>query len=114
MMMAGTQLERDWRRCGMAKYLVTWEMDTTKVPVNPKERAAAWGPMLDMVANDMKKGVIKDWGTHIGEMSGYGVAEGSEMEVAAMCQQYIPYVRFTLHPLMSLDQMRQMMQGLSK
>lgn len=98
----------------MPRYLVNWELDPGKVPISPKERAAAWSPMLDMVENDMRRGVLKEWATCIGEEKGYGVAEGSELEIAGMCQQYVPYVRFTMHPLMSLDQMRELLQVLSK
>ena len=98
----------------MAKYLVLWEMDPSKVPVVPRERAAAWTPMLDMVDGDLKKGVLKEWAAYLGELRGYAVAEGSEFEVAVMCQKYIPYVHFTTHALTSLAEMRQMMQAVPK
>lgn len=30
----------------MGKYLVLWEVDPTKVPIDPKERGAAWGMLI--------------------------------------------------------------------
>ena len=97
----------------MPRYLMIWELDTTKVPIIPKERAAAWSPMLNMVEQDLKSGILKDWGTTIGEMSGYGVAEGSEVEIANMSQKYIPFVHFETHPLMSVSEMREVVKKLS-
>ena len=46
----------------MGKYLMLWEVDTTRLPVNPKERGAGWNALMQMVKQDMKKGTTKDWG----------------------------------------------------
>ena len=64
----------------MTRYLMEWELDHTKVPISPKERANAWMPMIQMVKQDMQRGLLKEWGTYIGEMRGFGVFEGSEEE----------------------------------
>jgi hypothetical protein len=98
----------------MAKYLVTWEMDMSKVPIGRKERAAAWMPMLDMVGQDMKKGVLKDWGSYTGELRGFAVAEGTRIEIDNMVQQYVPFVDFTLHELVSLTEMIEVNKNLAK
>jgi len=98
----------------MARYMVAWELDMSRVPVDPEERAKAWSAMLDMVENDMKKGGLKDWAAYAGQLRGYSVAEGSEMEVAMMCQQYMPFVEFEVYPLTSVSQMRQMLQVAAK
>jgi hypothetical protein len=31
------------------RYLMLWELDETKIPANPKERAAAWAPLVEGV-----------------------------------------------------------------
>ena len=98
----------------MARFMVAWELDKSKVPVDPKERAKAWSAMLDMVDNDMKRGGLKDWAAYAGQLKGYSVAEGSEMDVAMMCQQYVPFVDFKIYPLTSVAQMRQMLQAATK
>ena len=98
----------------MARFMVAWELDKSKVPVDPKERAKAWSAMLDMVDNDMKRGGLKDWAAYAGQLKGYSVAEGSEMDVAMMCQQYVPFVEFKIYPLTSVAQMRQMLQAATK
>ncbi len=98
----------------MAKYLVLWEIDSTKIPVSPQERAAMWGPMADMVKQDMKKGISKDWGIFVGEVNGYAIAEGTEVEVSNMIQQYVPFVHFEVHHVMSVEQADEVTKALTK
>ena len=98
----------------MAKYLMLWELDQTKVPANPKERAALWGPMVQMVKQQIAQGGTTDWGVFAGEMRGFSIAEGDEMTVANSVQKYLPYVTFTVHPIISVDQMAEVIENLKK
>jgi hypothetical protein len=98
----------------MAMYLMEWELDTTKVPVNPKERANAWLPLIQMVKQDMQSGLVKAWGSYLGEMRGFSVAEGSEESVIKMAQKYIPYVHFTTHPAATVDQLDKIFKEMAK
>jgi len=98
----------------MPRYLMTWEMDTTKIPINPKERAAAWRPLVQMVKQDMQSGLLKEWGSYIGEMKGFGLCEGSEEEVDLMAQRYIPFVRFTTHPAVTIDAIEKLTTEMAK
>lgn len=96
----------------MAKYLLLWELDPTKVPVNPRERAAAWKPMMEMVKQEMEDGVTKDWGGFVGELRGYSVVEGTEVEIGVMVQKYVPYVHFEVHPVGSVEQVEEIIKEL--
>ena len=98
----------------MGKYLLIWEIDRTKLPVSPKERGAGWNALLEMVKQDIKKGLIKDWGTFIGELGGYAVEEGSELEVMNAVQQYTPFVHFKVHPIGSVSQVEEMIKAMTK
>ena len=97
----------------MGRYLSLWEIDPTRVPVSPQERAAGWGALTNMVKEDMKKGIIKDWGSFVGELNGYAVAEGSEVEIGKMNAQYAPFVRFKVYAIASLLDVEQVMKSLS-
>ena len=97
----------------MGKYLVLWEVDRTRIPIDPKERGAGWGLLMAMVRQDIEKGISKDWGAFVGEMNGYAVAEGTELEVLNMVQQYAPYVIFKVHPIASESQVNEMIKALS-
>ena len=97
----------------MPKYLVTWEIDTSKVPISREERAAAWGPMIAMVKQGMEEGRIKDWGAFVGEMRGYSIAEGTEVEIGVFNQQWVPFVNFKVYPVATVDEMEEIIAQLA-
>ena len=98
----------------MGKYLLLWEIDETKIPVSPKERGAGWSALLQIVKQDIKKGMTKDWGAFVGEINGYSVAEGTEVEIGNMLQQFAPFVRFKVHPIASVSQVEEVIKALIK
>jgi hypothetical protein len=98
----------------MGKYLMLWEIDMTKVPVNPKERVAGWKPLIEMVKQDMKEGKTKDWGAFVGEINGYSVQEGTEVEIASMLLRFAPFVHFKSHPIISLSQVEETIKAVTK
>ena len=79
----------------MGRYLVLWQMDTSKLPVNPKERGSLLTPMVAMVKQGIEMGKVKDWGAFAGEGRGYEVFEGTELELELQIQQFIPYADLT-------------------
>ena len=98
----------------MGKYLLLWEVDWTKVPVSPKERGVGFSMLLEMVKQDIKKGITKDWGVFVGELGGYTVVEGNEVEIMNQLQQYVPFVRFKVHAIASVTQTEEMITALTK
>ena len=98
----------------MARYLLLWNLDPARIPVDPKERAAGWSGLVGMVKQDLEKGISKDWGANIGEGKGYCIVEGTEIEISILVQQYSPYVRFETHPIMSVSKIEEMLKALSK
>ncbi len=88
-------------------------MDNTRAPVDPKERGGAYQLLIAMVKQDMQKGIMKDWGSFVGELNGYGVAEGTEVEIGNMMQQYIPFVTFKTRAVASLSQVDEISKALS-
>ena len=98
----------------MARFLVLWEIDPMKVPADRKERAALWGPMVQGVKQQMKAGMTKDFGVFAGGLEGFSVHEGDEMTVSKMTQNYLPYVTFSVHPIISIEQMEELLETLKK
>ena len=90
----------------MGKYLVLWELDNTRIPIDPKERGEAYGLFMAMVRQDIEKGFV-------GEGNGYTVAEGTELEVMKTLEQYVPYCRYKIHPIASESQVNQLVKALS-
>ena len=97
----------------MGKYLILWEVDQTKIPMDPKERGEGWGMLMAMVRQDIEKGITKDWGAFVGETRGYHVAEGTELEVMAQLQQYVPFCTFQVYPVATESLVNEMIKGLT-
>jgi len=94
----------------MGKYLLLWEVDPTRTPEDAMERGAAWELLIAMVKEDIKKGMVKEWGAFVGEINGYLVAEGSEVEIGNMVQQYVPFVTFKVRAAASVSQIDEMVK----
>jgi hypothetical protein len=88
----------------MAKYLVLWEMDPARMAGSAKEQGTDWLALTGAVKADMKKGVSTDWGIFTGELRGYAVHEGTEVEIMSTLMQYVPYIKFEVHPVSALAQ----------
>lgn len=69
----------------MAKYLILWELDASRIPEDPKERGAAWTMIADMIKEDLKAGFDVDWGAFISEGKGYTISDGNDMEISQGC-----------------------------
>ncbi len=94
----------------MTKFLILWESDN-RVPVDPKERITNWTMLLNMVKDDFKSGGLTDWGEFAGGGRGYSIAEGTEQEIYMALSRYVPYVKFEVHPILSISQMEEMMKA---
>jgi hypothetical protein len=98
----------------MGKYFMTWKIDPQNIPISREDRAAAWKPMVDMVKEGIEKGVIKEWGAFVGENRGYSIAEGTEAEISAFNQQWVPFVEFDVHPVATIGDIEKVIAGLAE
>jgi len=96
----------------MGKYLLLWELDTARTPEDAKERGAGYELLMATVKQDIQKGPMKDWGAFVGELNGYVVAEGTEVEIGNMIQQYTPFVSFKTHAAASVSQVDEIVKAL--
>jgi hypothetical protein len=96
----------------MGKYLVLWEVDQTKIPIDPKERGEGWSLLMAMIRQDIEKGLTKEWGAFVGETNGFAVNEGTELEVMNALAQYVPFCTFKVHPIATESQVNEMIKAL--
>jgi len=88
----------------MGRYLILWDVDESRIPVDPEERKTGWVMMLEMTKQDMEAGIVKDYGVFIGQTKGFTISEGTEEEMHALALKYVPFVRFNIYPLGTMDQ----------
>ncbi len=97
----------------MGRYLVLWEVEKAHISLDPKERGEGWALLMAMTKQDMEKGLIKEWGSVVGENRGYNVVEGSEVEIENMVQQYVPYINVEVLPISTFSQMEEVVNALA-
>lgn len=97
----------------MGRYLALWEVDQTKIPIDPKERGEGWSLLMAMVRQDIEKGILKSFGSFVGESNGYAVYEGTEVDVMKTIQQYVPFVIYKVHPVATEKQLNEMIKTLT-
>ena len=97
----------------MAKFLILWESDTTRMPESPEEQMVLFNRLMNMVDEDFKSGML-DWGEFVGGGAGYVISEGTEQELALALMKYSPYMKFKVHPVLSVSQIEEIMKALSQ
>ncbi len=88
----------------MAKYLVLWELDSSRTPEDPKAKKTQWLRFDAVVAKQLKEGVIKDWGLFAGEACGYVIFEGSAVKLHTFLSMWSPFVRFKAREAMTIHE----------
>lgn len=97
----------------MGKYFVLWELNASKIPIDPKEKIQGYSKLMAMVRKDFEKGSTIDWGAFVGEGKGYSLMEGTEVEVSAQLQQFVPFCIFKVYSIMSETQVNEMIKALA-
>jgi hypothetical protein len=99
------------------KFLVLWEVNTASLPDDPKEHPAIYANSLNMIKDDLKNGIIKDWGGFAGEAGfrGYFIIEvKTEEDLYVELTKYVPYKKFRSYPIVSVDQEIERVKALSQ
>lgn len=96
----------------MGRYLILWEADESKIPIDPAERKAGWLGALEMVKQEIKDGLTKDYGCFLGQPKGFSIGEGTEDDIITNTLKYIPYFRFQVYPLASIEKMEKAIKAM--
>jgi len=98
----------------MSKFLNLWEIDNSKMPTDPSERAALIGKQIEMTKKMLAEGQVIDWGIFAGGGAGYAIAEGTEADTLARTLQFAPYIRFKVQSVLSIDEVAEVMKSLKR
>ena len=88
----------------MARYMVLYEVDTSRTPEDPKAKKAQLLGFDELVVKNLKEGVIKDFGIFAGERNGYIIFEGSGVDLYALTTMWVPFVKFTAREIITVDE----------
>jgi len=96
----------------MGRFLVLWEIIEDRIPASPQEIATGWSALLELTKEDLKKGKVKIWGVFAGELRGFSIFEGTELEVAKNLTKYAPYIRFQVNSFLSTSEAEEVIKSL--
>lgn len=88
----------------MTKYVGLWEMDSSKVPDDPKESVAVMTKMIEMTKQWLKDNPGSEWGNFIGETRGYVLSTKSPEDVMKSSLMFRPYVNIKMYQAASIDE----------
>jgi len=86
----------------MAKYLVLWKVEEDKLPADPTEKKKMLLEAVAMVKQQLKEGLVKDWGQCIGESGGYNIVEAKPEEMHSLNASWMPLVKYTVRPVLTI------------
>ena len=100
----------------MAKYFMSWEVDASRAPVDPKERGALWSGMVEIVRQQIRDGITTDWGCFAGETRGYsiGSSDRTALDMSKTLQQFYPFITFEVHEVMSIDDIGELAKSMTE
>ena len=97
----------------MGRYLLLWEADESKIPIAPEERKIGWQMATEMVEQHMQGGLVKDYGAFVGQPNGFVIADGTRDEIINMTIKFMPFFRFKVIPLASIDQIKEVIKTIA-
>ncbi len=98
----------------MGKYLSLWELDMNRVPEDPKKQLELFTKLQNMVKEDLKNGIIKDFGIFLGGDAGYSIVEGTDEQIAMFTMKYAPFVKCKIQSAISIEQIDEIMKKIRK
>jgi hypothetical protein len=97
--------DQNGRRLKMPRYLVKWKTDPQFTPQDPEERLKGWLMMCEWVKEEMKAGILKDFGCYSDGSGGYGLREEKNEEALwNNLLKYMPYLNMDAKPVITIDQ----------
>ena len=93
-------------------YLLLSEMNYSALPADPTERAKITAPFLEIVKKDLDRGELMMWGMSPGGQRGFALTKQDPKELFGRASTFIPYVKFKVLPMLSLDEVIDVMKSM--
>lgn len=92
------------RQVVVTRYLITWKVVNARIPTDPQERIKRAMAFAQFIQENMKSGKLKDWGGTPDTAKGYGVYEGTEIDMAIDAARFGPDIEWEVTPILTLEQ----------
>ena len=100
----------------MPKYLNVWEIDTSRMPADAKERMMLINQMMEMTKQWLKERPGSQWGISLDGRTGFALSSEKVtwQQVAQSVISFAPYVKGTIHQVMSIEEAEEVFKSLSQ
>ena len=98
----------------MTKYLILWQFNPALLQLTGEERVKLLIKLSEMIKENIKNGIIKDWGMSPDESIGYIISEQTEKELYAALLPFVSYISFKVHPMLSVNEVLEEIKNLPK
>ena len=95
-------------------YLVLGETDYSKLPTDHAERGKIMAPFMETVKKDLDSGALMAWGMSPGGSRGFVLSKQDPKELYARASMFTPYVKFEVMPMLSFDEVMDVMKEMQK
>ncbi len=96
----------------MARFYLQWEIDNNKATEDRAELKKRYQAFVAVIKKQLADGQLKEYGAFAGESTGYAIVEGTAKDVHALVTIYSPYVTFTPHSPLSIDEVAEVIEGM--
>ncbi len=100
----------------MAKFIVFWEYDTTKLPETHEQQISLYNEQVNMLkgAFEKRNPQMLDLGQYPASYKGYAIFEGTPQEIDIGLAEFTPNIKFDVYPVLSLEQMLENLKKFSQ
>jgi hypothetical protein len=94
--------------------LILWQSNESLFPSDPEERMKLIASHVEMTKQSIEEGWVKMWGVSAGGAQGFSISDRDSKEIFKSLNQYLPYYKFELKPMLSIDDVISIMKEMQQ
>ena len=99
----------------MARYLALWHLNPfVQFPTDPSKLLELNEKMWAVMDDQIKKGMVKEFGVFQDGTSGYLIAEGNATDVFTASNMFMPYIIGESHEIIPYEKQKEIIRALCK
>jgi hypothetical protein len=94
--------------------LILWESNVSLFPSDREERMKLIMSHIEMTKQGVEEGWVKMWGVSLGGGQGFSVTDRDAKEIFGNLNRYMPYYKFEIKPMLSIDEIADVMKEMQQ
>ena len=98
----------------MAKYHISWKINLAAYPPDRQARMKLNETLWKVMDDQMKKGLVKDYGVYPDGQSGFLIGGGEILDVYRAVSMFIPYVTCEVDEVIPFEKQKEILREISQ